>query len=1084
MKHSKFKVYYYYHNINLWKFKSINKLNKKKWVLLKNKSYVTSINKIPYSIGKYVCHYKKLNITRLYYFKFINKQILKKYLVNYKEYNLKKKFISHIYDLERRLDFNLYKTNFVTSLYESKFFITKGFIFVNKKRVTNSNYLLNTGDLVELSPFLYNYIIKNKVFNQYLYLRNLEIDYKTLSFIFLNKSNFFIFNYNNFIKKIYFQQNNKNINNNLNIYNNFYKFFNNIFINYLFLDKQKKILNKNSKYINTYKTNILLKFIKYKYNDYYFRNILLKNTFNLKYNYLQFLIKNNIFNYNIINIDYMYKNLFNIENKINKISLNNQFFNYYYILIFNYYTNISKIIDKIQFYNNNNIFSILNNHFSINNYNYLLLFNYKIFKILHIKNKLNKYYNNLILGSKPKINFNNIKQINKNNNEIIKKINYKTISQYSNIKFHYNSIKNYNNLIYYISSYKFGYRIHKRSRNFYQNYMKRIKIIRKIRKSFYYTRFNCIRYGSFIKKITKRNLYNQLKTNNIIINSTNIFQLKNINKLQLKKIIKQNNLINNNKQSSIIIMKLSSPYYPKNSETYKFIYSSLNSNLKNNSIIFQNNIKKLNSIINVFKELNIVDNNINLKNYLYKLEKQLYFKLRIIQNSLKNDNNINKNFKDLYFLYNLIKYYNINNNFKNNKIILTTLNSIILFKIHNKINLNYNQISKNKNKKYYLKKYKYLINDYKRVQLDSYYIEYNKNKLITSSNIKSYFNKNIIKNNNLKLFYNYYFCNIKFNFFNTSIKNIYIKNKRNNLRIKYTKKYSNIFKSKYLLKHQNNINIYTKYNNNINYLNMNIINLNNNNFIFNNKLFYIDLILNLTIRKFNNNYNNFNYYNYYSKIKSLVINNFIDYKNIIIKNNLKKNKKLKKKYIYKNFIIKNCTKIYEYNYYKNYNFKIFHKLKKNYIINTNNLYYNYNKIYNNYLINNQLFNYYYGYYHYKFNNKKNTKIFIKFNKSMYLNNIYKLYLYYIFNIKKYNLIKYLFNNYILKEYTCFLNKILSISNIKQVNNNYIKQLFYNILFTKLFNVNKFDYILKNNFNYSKNLRIIINYFIIINRLYK
>lgn len=175
MKHSKFKVYYYYHNINLWKFKSINKLNKKKWVLLKNKSYVTSINKIPYSIGKYVCHYKKLNITRLYYFKFINKQILKKYLVNYKEYNLKKKFISHIYDLERRLDFNLYKTNFVTSLYESKFFITKGFIFVNKKRVTNFNYLLNAGDLVELSPFLYNYIIKNKVFNQYLYLRNLEI---------------------------------------------------------------------------------------------------------------------------------------------------------------------------------------------------------------------------------------------------------------------------------------------------------------------------------------------------------------------------------------------------------------------------------------------------------------------------------------------------------------------------------------------------------------------------------------------------------------------------------------------------------------------------------------------------------------------------------------------------------------------------------------------------------------------------------------------------------------------------------------------------------------------------------------------
>jgi len=1083
LKHSKFKVYYYYHNINLWKFKSINKLNKKKWILLKNKSYKSNINKIQYSIGKYVCHYKKLNITRLYYFKFINKQILKKYFVNYKEYSLKKKFISNIYNLERRLDFNLYKTNFVTSLYESKFFITKGFIFVNKKRVTNFNYLLNSGDLVELNSSLYNYIIKNKVFNQYLYLRNLEIDYKTLSFIFLNKPDFFIFNYNNFIKKIYYQQNNKIINNNYNlkIYNNFYKFFNNLFINYLFLDKQKKILNKNNKYINTYKANILLKFIKYKYNDYYLRNILLKNTFNLKYNYLQFLIKNNISNYNIININYIYKNLFNIDNKINKISLNNQFFNYYYILIFNYYTNISKVINKIQIYNNN-IFNILNNNFSINNYNYLLLFNYKIFKILHIRNKLNKYYNNLILISKTKTNFNNIRQIN--NNNIVKKINYKTISQYSNFKFHYNSKKVYNNLIYYISSYKFGYRIHKRSRNFYQNYMKRIKIIRKIRKSFYYTRFNCNRYGIFIKKLTKKNLYNQLKTNNnYIINISNI-QLKNINKLQLKKIIKQNNL-NNNKL--ITIKKLSSPYYPKNCEIYKFVYNSINYNLKNNSIILHNNIKKLNSIINIFKELNIVDNN-NLKNYLYKLEKQLYFKLKIIQNFFKNsnNNNINKNFKNIYFLYNLIKYYNNKINLINsNQIILTTLNSIILFKIHNKINLNYNnQVLKNKNKKYYLKKYKYLINDYKRFQLDSYYVIYNKNKLINNSNLKNYFAKNFVKNNNLKLFYNYYYCNIKFNSFNTFIKNIYIKNKRNNLRIKYTKKYLNIFKSKYLLKCQNNMNIIKYKNNNVNYLNMNIINLNNNNFIFNTKLFYIDLILNLTIRKFNLNYNNFNYYNYNSNIKSLIINNFAEYKNIILKNNLKKGKKLKKKYIYKNFIIRNCTKIYEYNYYRNYNFKIFHKLKKNLIINTNHLFYNYNKNFNNYLINNQLFNYYYGYYHYKLITKKNTKIFIRFNKHAYLNNIYKIYLYYTFNIKKYNLIKYLFNNYILKEYTCFINKILSISNIKQTNNNYIKQLFYNILFTKLFNINNFDYILKNNFNYSRNLRIIINYFIIINRLYK
>ena len=49
---------------------------------------------------------------------------------------------------------------------------------------------------------------------------------------------------------------------------------------------------------------------------------------------------------------------------------------------------------------------------------------------------------------------------------------------------------------------------------------------------------------------------------------------------------------------------------------------------------------------------------------------------------------------------------------------------------------------------------------------------------------------------------------------------------------------------------------------------------------------------------------------------------------------------------------------------------------------------------------------------------------------------------------------------------------------------YIKQMYYNLLFSQLFNLDKFDYILKNNFKYSRHLKIIINYFIIINRLYK
>ena len=161
---SKFKVYYYYHNINLWNNLSIDNLKKKKWQLLQQKCFKLPSNKLA-SIGIYICHYKKLNVSKLYYFKFINKQILRKYLVNYSENTFKTAVITNYYNLERRLDFNLYKAHFVTSLYEARFVITKGFILVNKNVVFNYNYLLNTNDIVEVKPFFYNYILKNTNFN-------------------------------------------------------------------------------------------------------------------------------------------------------------------------------------------------------------------------------------------------------------------------------------------------------------------------------------------------------------------------------------------------------------------------------------------------------------------------------------------------------------------------------------------------------------------------------------------------------------------------------------------------------------------------------------------------------------------------------------------------------------------------------------------------------------------------------------------------------------------------------------------------------------------------------------------------------
>jgi len=1073
LKHSKFKVYYYYHNINLWKTKSIDNLSKKKWISLKSKSLVNKNNKL-YSVGKYICHYKKLNITRLYYFKFINKQILKKYFVNYKEYNFKRNFISNLYNLERRLDFNLYKANFVVSLYEARFCITKGFVFVNKKRIINFNYLLQTNDIIELHPFLYNYIIKNRKFdniNQYLYLKNLEIDYKTLSFIFLNKKDYFIMNYDNFVKKNYFKSSNKIYNNNnIQFSNNFYKFFDDIFNNYLFLDKQNKILSKN-KYINSYKSNLLLKFIKYKYNDYYFRNILLKSTFNLKYNYLEKLNKFNFFkNYNFENINYVYNSLFNIENKNNNM-LNNQFFQYYYNVIFNYYIYILKN------YNNKNKINInynqilnlsyicLKKNFSINNYNYYILLSSKFFKLLNVRNKLYYYYNNKLTTEKNNFKF---KKLNFNNKNIYKKIDYKIISQNYNARYHYNTVKTYKHILTYISSYKFGYKIYKRCRNFQQNYIKRTRIIKKIQKSFYYTRFNCNRYGIYIKKITKRVLYNQLKVNYIKLKNTN----DSINFNKFKIINKQQDIVNNKK--IIANNKLISIYYPKNDMIYKSIYNPLISNYKNNIMILKENIKNINFINQQLKDLNISSSNFN--NYLNKLEKQMYYKIRIIQNDYKSDYNFNKNYKDIYLLINLIKFYNKT---INNIIPLKTINTNIVFRMHDVNNLNYNKILKNKNKKYYVKKYKRFVNDYRRFQLNSYYIFYNKTRLANISNLKSYFLKNNYSNENLKLFYNYYYSNVLINDNNLILKNFYKKNKRNLFRINhynFNRKIFNIYKSHYILKRQSlNLNLL-----NTNITNFNNLNIINNNNLFNDNLFFIDLIFNLSIRKFNLDYNKFIYKNFNMDIKDVVLNTFKIYKKNFKTTNIltKQNKKFRNtKFIYRAYILKNYTSIY------NNKYKI--HIKYNSLRNNNNyqntLIYNYNNICNNIKINKQLFKYYYGYYNYK---KQNKKIFIKINKKNYINGMYRIYNYYIFNLRKYNIIKYIYKNYIYKEYNSFLEKIITSVNIKKIDKNYIKKLYYNLLFTKLFNITIFDHTLKNNYNYSRNLRIIINYFIIINRLYK
>ena len=62
-------------------------------------------------------------------------------------------------------------------------------------------------------------------------------------------------------------------------------------------------------------------------------------------------------------------------------------------------------------------------------------------------------------------------------------------------------------------------------------------------------------------------------------------------------------------------------------------------------------------------------------------------------------------------------------------------------------------------------------------------------------------------------------------------------------------------------------------------------------------------------------------------------------------------------------------------------------------------------------------------------------------------------------------------------------RVTGPSNIKQFDSLYIKNLYYNLMFSKLYNLDFYDFIFKNNFIYSHNLKIMINYFILIKRFY-
>jgi len=979
-----YKLYFRYKNITLWKNKTIDALTKKKWMLLKASKSST----LQYNRGIYLYHFKKLNLLRLYYYKFINKQLLKKYLVNYTESSFKSILFKNIQIFEKRLDFNLYQTNFVPSLYAARFFITKGYILVNKQIVKNTNFILKAHDLVEINPNFWNKSFSNLNINNKLsltYLRNIEIDFTTLSFIFLDNKQFYILQFENFIKKVYFNLIKKKLSNyKSNSINNYFKFFETTFNYYLFLDESNKTLKYKSRSNNLRILN-LLKYLRFYYNDYFFRNILLKRIFLYKYNYLTNITKSSNFK---INNFYFFQNLnTNLISENHKNLLQTDFYKYVFNIIFKYYLFLLKN------YYINNYSLTLTTLKSINNYKFILLHTKTLMFILRTKVLLVNYFTNTIITT-------NYIDIYKNNKYKLINTNCRPIKNVSKKTFL--TIYKFHILLYYISSNRFKYKIYRKCNSFRQNIIKRHKLILHIRKTLNYRYYNQICLGNSYYLYTYHSLMNHLLQ----------FSLKN------------------NKQNNNLITKtlMVTTYYPKTTILYKTIYSTLSDQINITKNDIQNQLYQIKDILKNKELISKVD---NLK-YLHSIMNNLINKLKFFTTNRSYINfNYNKIYKNIFLLSNLINTLLTKNNINYN---LTNLTYTFLYKVNVRNNYLYNKYND-----FYTntKRYNRYINYFnQRLKINYYYINSSKIYHAIGTNTKKYFLplKTKIISNNFLYVYN-----------------------------RYRKQ-----RSKYFYKRINNltINNFTNISNTNNnyYFNMNII---TNKLKFNDNLFYIDLLLNSSIRKINK------LYNYTNNFKNISNNNSLTLK-LSIQN--KKNKVVKTNFA-KNYKILFYSPLYTYykNKIFNINFNKFYKLFNNSNFKYSNIMiFNYNKnIYNTLLV-------------------KKYFIFIKkhycktilLNKKNYISNFYLLFNYYNTNIRKYKLIKYLYKFYIFKEYNILLNYLINSKNLKVADITYIKQMYYNLLFTKLFNFSQFDYVLQNNYYFSRNLRIMINYFIIIKRLYK
>ena len=97
----------------------------------------------------------------------------------------------------------------------------------------------------------------------------------------------------------------------------------------------------------------------------------------------------------------------------------------------------------------------------------------------------------------------------------------------------------------------------------------------------------------------------------------------------------------------------------------------------------------------------------------------------------------------------------------------------------------------------------------------------------------------------------------------------------------------------------------------------------------------------------------------------------------------------------------------------------------------------------------------------------------------------EIFQYYMSSFQKYQIIKYIFTNYIFNYYSKILDMILYKKKyLTSYNISYLKNLYYNILFSKFYNYQILNKNFKNKYTYKYHFKIMINYLQLILKFYK